>query len=89
MFQLLFVMFILFLLILVYTYIIIQFTRSKIILFLPTIVGVLWYLLQLREYLTTTREGFDELAIYFSTMFLIVIIFSNLISNLIFLKKVK
>lgn len=87
MFQLFFIMFILFLVMFIYTYIINRFTKKYILFYVPTILGIVWYIFQLLWYFTKTTEGIQDLGIYIATMFIAVIIFSNVLMVFIFKKR--
>lgn len=85
MFQLLFISLILFLITIIYTYIINRFITNKWILFLPTIVSILWYAWQLWQYLRTPTQGFEGLSLYFTALFIVVIVFTNVSFGTFFL----
>lgn len=86
-YQLLFILFALFIITLTYTYIASRLTKNKLILTIPTTIALLYYLLQWREYLKAPAIGFENLSIYFATLFIIVVVLTNLFFSFIFLKK--
>ena len=86
MYQLLLILIVLFLGTLGYTYGISRLTQNKLILFAPAEIGIVWYLLQLWTYFTRTNIGFEGLSLYFATLFIIVVLFTNLFFGYIFLK---
>lgn len=86
MFQILIMMLVCFLMTLTYTAVAGKFTKRKIILFLPTVIVLVWFLSTLYWYFTKTTEGFEDLTIYLVAIFAIVIITTNIFSSLIFLK---
>ena len=89
MYQLLLIIVALFIGTLVYTYGISRLTQNKLILLAPAEIGIVWYLLQLWAYFRETNVGFEGLNLYFATLFIIVVLFTNLFFGYLFLKKLK
>lgn len=66
-----------------YSYIVKRFTRNKLILFLPTVLGTLWFLYIFTLYTPKQSEGFGDLAIVIIAMIVFTFIIGNIVSNII------
>lgn len=66
-----------------YSYIVEKFTKNKLILFIPTIIGSLWFLYIFTLYSPKQTEGFGDLVIVIIAMVVFAFIVGNTISNLV------
>lgn len=70
-----------------YSYIISKFSNHKILLFLPTILGTLWFIYIITLYRSKQMEGFEELAIIIVEMIVFVLMVGNIVSSLFIIYK--
>lgn len=66
-----------------YSYIVQKITKNKLILFLPTALGALWFLYIFTLYTPKQTEGFGDLAIVIIAMIVFALIVGNIVSNII------
>ncbi len=87
--QILFIILICFIIVTLYSYLIDKFIRNKFLLFLPTIMSIIWFGYTLIDYLLHPLEGFGDLAIVVVGIITVTIIIANVVSSLIVIKKDK
>lgn len=72
-----------------YTYIANKFFKSKLLLFLPTILGVLWFIYIFTLYTPNASEGFGDLAIVIYAMMVFAMMIGNVLFSLYLIYKKK
>lgn len=89
MWRLLLLMLLSFLIGLFYSFIIQKFIRSKIIILLPSIAAVIWFIYTYINFLPRQPVGFEDLALVIIALILIPLIVGNLLGWIYFTKKNK
>ncbi len=72
-----------------YSFIYNKFFQNKILLFLPTILGVLWFIYIFTLYTPKPNEGFGDLAIVIYAMMVFAIMVGNVLFSLYLIYKSK
>lgn len=70
-----------------YSYIIAKFFKYKPLLFLPTILGALWFIYIFTLYIPKEMDGFGDLAIFIVAMMVFALMLGNIISSLVIIYK--
>lgn len=70
-----------------YSYIISKFFNHKLLLFLPTILGALWFIYIYAFYIPKEMEGFGDLAIFILAMIVFALVVGNIVSALFIIYK--
>ncbi|MDR7870691.1 MAG: hypothetical protein RIN55_07540 [Tissierellaceae bacterium] len=72
-----------------YSYVITKFSNHKTLLFLPTILGALWFIYIFTLYTPNQTEGFKDLAIVIVAMIVFALMVGNIVSSLLIIYKGK
>lgn len=70
-----------------YSYIINKFSNHKILLFIPTIIGTLWFIYIFTLYTPKQAGGFEDLAIVIVAMMVFALMVGNIVSSLLIVYK--
>lgn len=70
-----------------YSHLITKFSNHKIMLFLPTILGTLWFIYIFTLYTPKQTEGFGDLAIVIVAVIVFALMVGNIISSLFIIYK--